>query len=418
MDFQLSRKQLEAFQKSDARLSIFEGSVRSGKTFISLLRFVDFCRNGPPGDLMMCGRTDRTILRNMINGLHELFGSSINYLIGRGIVQIFGRDCHVVSCSDARAENKIRGSTLAGALVDEASLLEENFLKMLMSRLSIEGAQCFMTTNPDSPGCYIKKDLIDRKDELDCKVFSFRLDDNPVLSEEYKKNIMLEYTGLFAERFIWGKWVQAEGAVYQQFTSKDHVISHPPGPATEYILGVDYGITNPQTYALIGINRSCYPNIWLEREYYYDSKKRRRQKTDAEYAQDLKEFLQGIQPSAIYVDPSAASFKQELLYQDFRNVMDADNKVLDGIRFVSQLLSNGTFKICENCTQSIEEFQGYCWDSKASRQGKDQVIKQYDHLMDAIRYGLFTHLFKSKLEGGMSERDALELENRYANFRV
>ena len=137
-----------------------------------------------------------------------------------------------------------------------------------------------------------------------------------------------------------------------------------------------------------------------------------RQKSDYEYVQDLMEFIEGYNVKAIYVDPSAASFKQEMARQGVKGVCDANNDVLTGIRFQSQLLSNGTFKICSCCTEAIKEYTMYMWDSKASEKGMDAPVKRWDHAQDATRYALMTHFFNKK-GVGMTERDAEELEKLY-----
>jgi PBSX family phage terminase large subunit len=351
----LSTKQIQSFQDSDARINIFEGSVRAGKSFIALIRWIEFCRNGPPGPLIICGRTDKTIKRNIINPLQDLVGPSVKYQSGKGEVTMFGRTMYVVGANDDRAEAKIRGSEFAGALIDELTLIPENFVKMLLSRLSIPKASLFASTNPDSPFHWVKTDFIDREKELNCKVFSFVIDDNPSLEEAYKNDLKKEYKGLWFKRFIEGKWVMAEGAVYDFFDEETHVIQHPPSEATYYIVGVDYGTTNPCVFVLIGYNAGSYPNMWLEKEYYYDSKKTQRQKSDYEYAIDMIEFIRGFHVETIYIDPSAASFKQELKRNGIYNVKDAKNDVVPGIRFQGQLMTNGTYKICANCTETIKE---------------------------------------------------------------
>lgn len=408
----LSAKQLEAFNNSNSRLNIFEGPVRAGKSFIALLRWLEFVRSGPPGPLIICGRTDKTIKRNIIQPLQDLVGSAVRYSIGKGEVQLYNRTMYVVGANDDRAEGKIRGSEFAGALIDELTLLPESFVKMLLSRLSIKDAKLFGSTNPDSPYHWLKRDFINRKDEIDCSVFSFHLDDNPALDETYKENLKKEYQGLWYKRYIEGKWVQAEGAVFDFFDEEIHVILESPGPAREYIVGIDYGTTNPCVFSLIGINEANYPNVWLEKEYYYDSSKTLRQKSDYEYVQDLKEFLDGIQPSAIYIDPSAASLRQEMRREGIQNIRDANNDVLTGIRFHANMLVNGEFKICCNCKNAISEYSNYLWDSKATEKGIDKPIKKFDHMMDSLRYALFTH-FEKKTTNKMTEEDAKNMENMY-----
>lgn len=408
-----SKKQLQAFQQSNSRINILEGAVRSGKSFILLMRWIDYIINGAPGDLVICGRTDRTIKRNIINPLIELVGSSLHYSMAKGEVTLYGRTIYVVGANDDRAEGKIRGATFAGALIDEATLLPENFFKMLLSRLSISDAKLFASTNPDSPYHWIKTDFIDREDELDIKVIKFNIRDNPSLSEDYIKNLTNEYQGLWKKRYIEGDWVLAEGAVYEFFDEDYHVIEYSKGVADYYIVGIDYGTTNPCAFSLIGFSKSSYPNMWLEKEYYFSSKETLRQKSDYEYVKDLMKFIAGYNIKQIYIDPSAASLKQEMMRNDVENVMDAENEVLPGIRYVGQLITNGTFKVCSNCVETIKEFSNYLWDSKASLRGEDKPIKQSDHLLDSIRYALYTHFFKMPLGYGMEEKEAEELERMY-----
>jgi PBSX family phage terminase large subunit len=409
----LSDKQIDSFQQSDARINIFEGPVRAGKSFIALLRWIEFCRSGPPGPLIICGRTDKTIKRNIIMPLQKLVGNAVRHSVGHGEVYMYNRLMFVVGANDDRASAKIQGSEFAGALIDELTLMPENFFKMLLSRLSIPGAKLFGSTNPDSPYHWLKTDYMNRHAELNCKIFSYSIDDNPSLDEEYKKQLKKEYQGLWYKRYIEGLWVVAEGAVYDFFDEKEHVIPYPPAPATKYFVGIDYGTQNPCVFLLFGYNSSAYPNLWLEKEYYYDARKTMRQKSDYEYVKDLQEFLHGIIPEAIYIDPSASSLKVEMRRNGFKNIRDAVNDVLPGIRFQGQMLSNGTYKICSCCTETIKEYANYVWDEKACLTGDEKPIKKFDHCLDATRYFLFSH-FGSKIGASMSERDAIDMERKYS----
>lgn len=409
----LSDKQIEAFQDSTARINIFEGPVRAGKSFISLLRWLDFIRNGPKGPLLMCGRTQETIKRNLIDPFRDLIGSSIQFYSGRNEVTIYGRKIYIVGANDERAEQKIRGAEFAGALIDETTLIPQNFFKMLLSRLSIPGAKLFTSTNPDSPYHWLKKDFIDRRDELDMAVFSFSITDNPSLTDKYIEDISKEYKGLWHKRYIQGHWVLAEGVVFEMFDEQTHVIDYLP-PATEYIIGIDYGTTNPCVFTLVGYNQTQYPNMWLEKEYYYDSRKEQRQKTDTEYALDFLDFIDGYAIDSIYIDPSAASFRNELRRQGVGNVMDAKNDVLPGLRFMGNLISNGSFKIYATCVNAIQEMQSYSWDTRAQEKGEDKPLKVNDHCTDSARYALYTHFFDRLQDDTFTAREARRLEEAYS----
>jgi PBSX family phage terminase large subunit len=261
---------------------------------------------------------------------------------------------------------------------------------MLLSRLSVPNAKLFGATNPDSPFHWLKVNYIDRKDELDLKTWDFTLEDNPSLTELFKSNLKKEYRGVWYKRYIEGEWCLAEGVIYDFFDEKLHVIDFPPGQATEYIVGVDYGTAHPCVFTLLGYNPEHYPNMWIEKEYYYNSEDHNRQKTDSEYADDLKGFISNHVIKQIFIDPAAASFKLECQRQGIRNIYDANNDVLDGIRFVSSLFINGTLKICSQCANLRKEIQSYRWDDKSKMTGVDKPLKRNDDCCDSMRYAIFS----------------------------
>lgn len=400
----MSEKQYQSIQEADARLNIWCGAVRSGKSHASMWRFLHFIRFGPPGPLIIVGRTTHTITRNIIDPMRAILGEYVKYWTGKQEMDIFGRKIFCISASDARAEGRIRGSTFVGAYVDEITLIPETFVKMLLSRLSMDGAKFFGTTNPDSPYHWLKRDFLDRADVLDLRTWHFKLEDNPSLGQDFVKQIKSEYSGLWYQRFIEGKWVQAEGAIYDFFDPNLHCLDFPTSSATFYIAGLDYGTVNPLACVLIGVNFDHYPNLWVEDEYYFSSKVAQRQKTDFEYADDIVNFLKGRHVKALYIDPSAASFKLELMKRGLDCLYDAENEVADGIRIVAQYLNQGTFKIMRNCKHLIAEFQSYVWDPKSAKLGVDRPLKENDHALDALRYALYTHFF-GKDHSALTARD-------------
>lgn len=393
----LTGKQLYSFRDSYARINIWQGAVRSGKSFSSLLRFIQYIAHGPKGDFIIVGRTVHAIKRNIVIPLQSLLGPQFQYFSGKAEAKLWGRTIHVIGANDERAEGKIRGATFAGAYVDEITLIPESFFIMLLSRLSVKGSKLFGTTNPDGPYHWLKLNYLDRKEELNLKQWHFTIEDNPSLDPEYIDSLKKEYTGLWYKRFIEGLWVLAEGTVYDMFDENKHVIRTFPA-AEYYLVGIDYGTHNPTVFCLIGVNEKSKPKAWLEREYYYDSRQTHKQKTDSEYADDLKGFLGKIQPRKIYLDPSAASFKLELRKKGFTFVTDANNDVLDGIRTQSKMLSSGEYQIGYNCTNTIQEYGSYIWDQKATNYGEDKPLKNKDHCLDSSRYVLHTHFSQKGID--------------------
>lgn len=387
----LSRKQRLSLRDSDARINIWEGAVRSGKTYVSLWRYIKELMDGPDGEYAIVTRTYDSFKRNIFPQLDRMIGTDARYYGGKREVHIFGKRVHLIGADDESAETKIRGATFSGAYVDEASIVPQSVFKMLISRCLMKQAKIFATTNPDSPYHWLKRDFLE--ENRDVKSWKFLLEDNPELTQEEKEYLSRQYKGVWYQRFIMGNWVQAEGSVYDFFDDQIHLIDAPPDVATHYIVGVDYGTTNPCAFVLIGVNRSRFPNLWVEREYYYDSRIHQRQKTDSEYVRDFKRFTEGYGIKAIYIDPSAASFKLELQRNGVSSLYEAENEVADGIRFVSKLMTNGTLKICRCCTHLIQEFHSYVWDPRSLKTGVDKPLKENDHALDALRYAVFSHFY-------------------------
>ena len=393
----LHPKQRWSIKRATRRINIWEGAVRSSKTWATIFKWIQYLCTAPEGDLLMIGKTHRTIYRNLIRPMESFLGNAINYSYGRGEVNIFDRKCFVIGANDERAEGIIRGMTCAGALGDELTLWPESVFKMLLSRMSIEGAQLFGTTNADNPNHYLKKEIIDRKNELDLAVFKFLIEDNPSLSRTFVRNLKKEYTGLWYNRFILALWCIAEGAIYDFFINKMPYVTKKIPTHKYKAVGIDYGTGAPTTFGLYGVNMFKKPKIWLEREHYYDSKKGKKQKSDSEHADDLEDFVDGEKVLYTIIDPSAASFKAELRNRNFNSIlMDGNNDVLDGIRTVHRMWKNGEFTIHESCENSIDETYSYVWDMRAQERGEDKPKKENDHTKDRDRYVLHT-LFGSPM---------------------
>lgn len=373
-----SPKGLRSIEESTARINIWHGSVRSSKTTCSIVRWLEYVKNGPPGDLLMVGKTERTLKRNILDPLEEIVGGRrFKYNRGLGEVYLFGRKIYVAGANDERAAGKIQGMTLAGAYGDELSLWPESFFTMLLSRLSVGGAKFFGTINPDSPYHWLKVNYLDRAGELDLRSWHFLLDDNLNLDPAYVEALKKEYTGLWYKRFILGLWVLAEGAIYDMWDDGVHAVDIIPERFDRYLIGVDYGTNNPTVFLLIGQTGQC---LYVIDEYYWDSNKTGRQKTDQEYSVDLKEFIESRWPQSVIIDPSAASFIAQLRKDGVAGIRQADNEVLEGIRNVASFLSrNRLFVYRKKCPNLLKEFASYVWDPKAQKKGEDKPIKQNDH---------------------------------------
>lgn len=419
-------KQRESVQRADYPGNFWEGAVRSSKTVCSLFRWIDFLINGPPGELAMIGRTERTLKRNVIDPLIAMLGPKRAKLTqGSGEARILGRRIYLCGANDEGAVAKIQGMTLAGWYGDELPTWPENVFSIARTRLSVLGAMWFGTGNPASSAHYLNRDFIKRAayhlqrdgtvierhgdDAMDIAVFSFTLDDNPSLDRAFVERLKREYVGVFYRRMILGEWCLAEGAVFGEWDEARNVLPRAKMPTMQewVAAGVDYGTRNPFHAGLVGVGPDLRAPgeraLYVTDEWRWDSRTERRQLSDVEYSARLRHWLReirhpgtqgdlrGVLPELVAVDPSAASFRVQL-YRDGLPTVAADNDVMDSIRVAGSLIAAGKIIVAAECPKLLDEIPGYVWSDKAARLGlPEEPLKVDDHGIDGIlRYAPYT----------------------------
>lgn len=351
------------------RLNLLEGSVRSGKTWISLLLWAVWISTRPVDyAYLMCAKTLQTLKRNCLMLLQELVGEdNFKFSISTKEGRLFGRKILFEGANDAKSENKIRGMTLGGAYCDELTLFPKDFFTMLLSRLSVTGAKLIATTNPDVPTHWLKKDYIDNK-KVDMLVLRFLIDDNTTLPADYIRDIKKEYTGVYYERFILGNWVAAEGVIYPQFADNParYIINTPPDDLIFVSIGGDFG-GNGSAHTLNATGFTVgFKNIVTLDEYY-------RKETISPYQleDDFCNFIEGVcsryKCTEVYLDSAEQilikgvklAAQRRGLRVNIHNARKGD--INKRIIFYNRLIAAGRYKIMENCKHTIEAFQTAIW---------------------------------------------------------
>ncbi len=381
-----------------------DGSVRSGKTLSMAVGFVLWSMSRFKNHrFALCGKTIEALRRNVTDLMPMWMEGVFHFTERRSENKL------IIKCGDTvntyylfggRDESSytlIQGMTLAGVLLDEVALMPRSFVEQALARCSVPGSKFWFNCNPAGPEHWFYTEWVKKCQEKHLIHLHFTMEDNLSLSDEVKARYERLYAGVFYDRYIRGLWVSADGLIYDCFNPAQHVLSKlPPTEGRSYV-SVDYGTRNPTVFLLWQRERGT--ERWIcTREYYWDGRKRMRQKTDGEYAEDLMSFVSGVLVHSIIVDPSAASFIEELRRRNL-SVMAADNTVLDGIRNVSELLRSDGLAVSAQCTNTISEFRAYVWDEKASAQGVDKPVKEHDHAMDAMRYFVSTVLVRGRARG-------------------
>lgn len=346
----------------------------------------------------MIGKTVTSLKRNCLNLLEAFVGvNNFRFSLSNKTGVLFGRTIYLEGANDERSENKIRGMTLAGAYCDEVTLYPESFFSMLLSRLSVEGAKLWATCNPDSPNHYIKKNYIDRANELDCAVWNFLLTDNTFLPAEYLESVKKEYLGVFYNRFILGQWVRAEGVIYGAFANNPDEFLLPDNfnysNIVQLSFGVDFGGNgSATTFVCTGFTRFYKDVIILESE-------RHEEELSPEILDNIyKDFVQSCCKKYNKFGYTYADSAEQILIRGLRDtvlrcglsttVINARKmKIYERIRLVLKLMGQKRFWITKQAKSVKLALQDAVWNSKGENERLDDGTSDIDSL-DAMEYSI------------------------------
>ncbi len=387
MSFSAKQKEILHFPYTGKSALICDGAIRSGKTSVMSLSFILWAMGNFSGqNFGICGKTVISAERNVVKPL-----MGIKYLREQFSLRFAN---HVLTVSRGRKTNTfyvfggkdeasymlIQGITLAGVLLDEVALMPESFVNQALARCSVEGSKYWFSCNPEGPFHWFYREWILQPENHNAEHIHFLLDDNPSLSAEKKQEYYNNYSGVFYDRYILGKWVAADGLIYPDVANGQGIVEPEERQYVKYCISIDYGTLNPFSAGLYGLSKG----VWYRfDEYYHSGRETRRQLTDAEYYTDLERLAGKRFISEIIIDPSAASMIAEIRKHGRFSVRGADNDVVDGIRETAAAFKSGRLKVCNNCSGAIMEFSAYKWDDKKQ---EDKPVKENDHAMDEIRY--------------------------------
>lgn len=270
------QRKILAFPYSSYDAIICDGAVRSGKTSIMTVAFVDWAMQAFSGQRFgICGKTVDSATKNIIVPYISMSYAKDRYTlrwrrsdklleVKRGAVtnwfEVFGG-------KDESSFMLIQGRTLAGVLLDEVALMPESFVNQALARCSVDGARLWFSCNPDNPNHWFYTNWIRRCRERNALYLHFSMEDNPALSKKTLERYRSMYSGVFYDRYIRGLWVVAEGLVYP-FDTAAYVTQEQP-VSGEYYISCDYGTLNPFSAGLWCVSEGRAVRI---REYYYSGR--------------------------------------------------------------------------------------------------------------------------------------------------
>lgn len=388
---------LKVTERRDWFMLINHGAKRTGKTILNNDLFLrELIRVRKVADdegvetpqYILAGATLGTIQKNVLIELTNKYGIEFKFDKYNSF-NLFGVQVVQTGHSKVNGIGAIRGMTAYGAYINEASLAHEEVFDEIKSRCSGSGARIIVDTNPDHPEHWLLKDYIENKEpKAGILEFSFQLDDNTFLNERYKESIKASTpSGMFYERNINGQWVSGDGVVYSDFDLELNTVTEEELndiPMKEYFAGVDWGYEHYGSIIVIG--RSIKGDFYLIEEHAHQFK----------FIDDWVEIAKGVVERYgninFYCDTARPEYVTEFRKHRLRAI-NADKSVMSGIENVAKLFKQRKLKVLyEQMDRFKQEIYKYVWHPT-----KGEPIKEFDDVMDSLRYAIYTHLKPERL---------------------
>lgn len=363
------QKKILAFPYTKYDCLICDGAVRSGKTSLMMVAFVDWAmREFSEHRFGICGKTVDSASKNIIIPYISMRYAKKKYAIRwrrsekilevrqGGVKNYF----EVFGGKDESSFALIQGRTLAGVLMDEVVLMPQSFVNQALARCSVEGARIWFSCNPEGPNHWFYQEWILKHKDHNALYLHFEMYDNPSLSQKVLEMYRANYggSGIFYDRYVRGLWVRAEGAIYPLFADNPgrYTIAKADLPEFEYItIGVDFG-GNKSAHAFVaaGITSDWTP-IALRSE--------RVPATGMSVEQMIRRFVRfadGIKADYgrvdyVYADCAEQAIINSMYQQTEYNILgSAKGEIIDRIRTMDLLLSSDRFKYVEGQCDSLK----------------------------------------------------------------
>jgi hypothetical protein len=296
----------------------------------------------------------------------------------------------------------------------ESTEVPEDIFESLTTRLRngiVPFQQIIGDCNPVEPSHWLRK----RAERGTLKMYASKHRDNPVLfdpitgeiTEKGKAYIskLEALTGVRRARLYEGLWVQAEGAIYTDWSREENLVDFfvPPATWARY-WSFDFGYTNPfvwQEWA-----RSPDDELYRCREIYYTGR------LVEDLARTIKAATAGSPRPVVVVTDHDAEDRATLERHLEIYTKPAYKAVSPGIQAVQArmrrrgngrrglylmrdaLISPGdglpardeTLDERKKPCSTEEEVEGYIWDLRQGRKKGEQPLKENDHGLDSTRY--------------------------------
>ena len=361
------------------RYLVLKGGAGSGKSVFIAQKLLIRCVQSPPHRFLVLRKVDKTIRESvwkLFNTLIVEMGMSEAVAINkteRTLRFKNGSEIIFAGLDDPEKIKSIAGIT--GIWMEEATEFTQgdfNQLDLRLRGLGHDYKQICLSFNPIDHRHWLKKRFFDQS-VPNAMVVSTTYLDNAFIDDEYhfKMQSLKDEDELLYNVYALGEWgVPMAGLIYKEWK----IFSVAPEGDTIY--GMDFGFNSPSALVRVDMHDE---RIYVEQLLYKTGL------TTSALIEALQEFHIGHAP--IYCD-NAEPDKIEEMYNSGFNVFPADKNVSEGINKVKSM----PLFIHEASDELKKELATYKWAQDRSGILLDKPVKFNDHLLDAMRYAVYTHM--------------------------
>lgn len=441
MDFNLHPRQSICFS-SEATEILYGGAAGGGKSHCMRVLALYYAINVPNIQIFLFRRLSEDLKKNHLDGssgfvslLGDLINKkacSINYSTAQ-ITFWNGAKIHLCHCQHEKDVIKYQGVEINVLLIDELTHFSEYIYKFLRGRVRLGGLRVpnniigtlpriIAGSNPGGVGHeFVKNTFIEGRKEMAIykskdsdggmtrQFIPAKLQDNPTMmdNDPTYADKLLGLGGALAKAMLEGDWDAIEGAYFDVFDKKIHVVNDFIVPNGWYkIRAFDWGFSKPfcclwgavSDGSIVNINGKpiVFPrdSIIIYREYYgWTGKPDEGLKINAdEIAQNIREMQQGESIQDQVADPAIFDVSVGVSINEQMNKKGvlwrpADNKRIPGWQQIRIRLKGFDDKpmlyIMESCKSLIRTIPLMQYDKTKP---EDLDTKLEDHALDTLRY--------------------------------
>ena len=363
------------FVTTKANLTGFIAGIGAGKTYAGAVKATMLAKPNTIGMIvaptyrMLRDSTEYTFRDVAKDAIVDEIKTDATYIM-RGGGRVIMRSAH--------EPDNLRGPNLNWVWIDEGGLTRKSTWDICLGRIRADGkfGNIYVTTTPKG-----KRNWVYEASQT-AEIYKATTFDNPHTSQEWKDILLSSYEGQFKRQELYADFVAFEGLVYPQFDASQHVKEMNTRNYIGFGLGSDEGYTNPAAIAKIYFDGD--DNYYIAEEYYKTGK------LQSEIVEEHIRMAGGHNPEII-ADSSAAGLIAALRDAGL-DVQPRTGSVLEGIKRMQELFAQNKIIINPQCVNLIAELESYSW-----KDGKDEPVKEFDHLLDGTRYYI-TRKKKAKLK--------------------